>query len=368
LSKEENAGRPRVPVGVLLGSNNPVWDAADFPARVGDTIFGSKLDLRSGSVHVAMFGGATVTLVAPCQVAFESDRRVFLRQGDILVTIHGENTKLVVETPVGELLHLGTEFGLSVAESGETEMYVFAGSVALKQETKGLPQGSARIFRDGTAARLQPSGRVEDLGREQYETFRLSRPPATADGGFKPRPLSIAKPGYRVRYMKSANIPLNGLSAAESLLAGRVAASEDTIVDGVPFVDFQDHPEADGKEYLNVFTPEAPFPGDRNGRVVNDDHFLIHATATLAVRDAWRYTFLVNVDDGARLRIDGKDVIVDDGIHPPQVSLGTVLLTPGEHTIELVAYDDSGFARVELGYAVGETRKLEQFALLRVGE
>ena len=274
----------------------------------------------------------------------------------------------MIDTPVGELLHLGTEFGVSVAESGATEMYVFDGSVEVKQDTRGLPAGSARIFGVGAATRLTPSGRAEDLGRGQYQAFRQSHLQLASDIDIKPRPLSINAAGYRVRYMKVDNVSLNSLSGADAILAGQVAAAEDTVVEGVPFIDFQDHPEGDGKEYLKVFPPEEAFPGDRNGRLVNDDHFLIHAIATLVVQDAWRYTFLVNVDDGARLRIDGKDVIVDDGIHPPQVSLGTVLLMPGQHTLELVAYDDSGFARVELGYAVGETNKLEHFVLLGVAE
>ena len=60
----------------------------------------------------------------------------------------------------------------------------------------------------------------------------------------------------------------------------------------------------------------------------------------------------------------GKDIIVDDGIHPAQVSIGSALLTPGRHTLELVAYEQAGFARVELGYACGDTTKLADFSQL----
>ncbi len=358
--------RENFPTGVLLLADNPVWHGADAPASLGEPVFNTALILNSGNAQIALFGGAIINLQGPCHLDLESDSRVYLRHGDLVVSIHDDHTELAVDTPVGELLHLGTEFGVSVAESGDTEMYVFDGAVEVKQDSHGLPAGSARIFRAGAATRLAASGRVEDLGGERYKTFRLNHPPLTNGIEFKPLALTVDEAGFRVRYMKVDNELLKSLAAADAVLAGRVSAVQDTIVEGVPLIDFQDHSEGEGEEYLNVFAPEEGFPGDNNGRLVNDEHFLIRATATFVVQDAWRYTFLVNVDDGARLRIDGKDVIVDDGIHPPQVSLGTVLLTPGRHTLELIAYDDGGFARVELGYAAGETNNVEDFVPLSV--
>src|SRR5262249_46004306 len=45
-------------------------------------------------------------------------------------------------------------------------------------------------------------------------------------------------------------------------------------------------------------------------------------------------------DDGSRLRIDGADVIVDDGIHAPHDSVyATRTLTAGLHAIEWVWFD-----------------------------
>ena len=45
------------------------------------------------------------------------------------------------------------------------------------------------------------------------------------------------------------------------------------------------------------------------------------------------HTLRLHSDDGSRLWIDGKLLIDNDGIHPPQSKSASVLLTPGEHTL-----------------------------------
>ncbi|MCG8450431.1 MAG: PA14 domain-containing protein, partial [Pirellulales bacterium] len=153
---------------------------------------------------------------------------------------------------------------------------------------------------------------------------------------------------------------------ADALLDGTLASDEDELVTGVPAIDFEDEPF--DRNYINLFKLDQDFPGDPEGKADDDDHFTIRATAKLVVRDTWLYSFLINVDDGSRLRIDGRDVIVDDGVHPPQVSIGTVALQAGVHDLELVAYDKSVFSCVELATAVGRTRHLQDFRLLKVAE
>lgn len=45
------------------------------------------------------------------------------------------------------------------------------------------------------------------------------------------------------------------------------------------------------------------------------------------------YSFRLHSDDGSRLWIDGKVLIDNDGIHPPQSKSAAVFLAPGEHTL-----------------------------------
>jgi hypothetical protein len=73
----------------------------------------------------------------------------------------------------------------------------------------------------------------------------------------------------------------------------------------------------------------------------------------------------VNNDDGARLRIDGQDVLSNDGVHKPMVSFARLVLEAGEHELELLYRDGRQTARVELGYAPGWTSQIKEFRLLQ---
>jgi len=58
-----------------------------------------------------------------------------------------------------------------------------------------------------------------------------------------------------------------------------------------------------------------------------------HGTFTVAV--AGDYRFRLTSDDGARLYVDGKLLIDDDGTHPPTAVEGVVALQRGQHRIHV---------------------------------
>lgn len=62
-----------------------------------------------------------------------------MRHGNIRISAKDDDARLMIETPVGEISRLGTEFGISVTEFGATDMYVFEGAVKVKPSGSGLP-------------------------------------------------------------------------------------------------------------------------------------------------------------------------------------------------------------------------------------
>ena len=58
------------------------------------------------------------------------------------------------------------------------------------------------------------------------------------------------------------------------------------------------------------------------------------------------YRFTVVSDDGSRLLVDGKQVAVIDGIHPPQPGSGAVKLTKGIHKITVQFFQGGGGAEL----------------------
>lgn len=351
-------------VGIVRTLETPFWETSNHLGEEGELVSQGRYTLSAGMVRIETFQGATLTMTAPCDVTFESAEKVDCHQGRLLVNVIREDAELVVTTPVGEMLHIGTEFGIDVTSPETTELYVFDGAVELRSGLKKSLTDSARVIPMGTAIRVETSGKVAAI---EPDEDLLQAPKFHRLGSnipHEPSPIQVSPEGFQVLYVKSNNEPIVGLKQADKLLSGALEPSEKHLVSGVPFIDFED--KLFDRSYTNLFSLDYAFPGDPEGQEDDDDQFAIRANAKISVHDTWLYSFLVNVDDGARLRIDGRDVIVDDGIHPPQVIIGTVLLSAGEHDIELVAYDNKMFSRIELATAVGRTRQLQQFRLLEV--
>jgi PA14 domain len=63
--------------------------------------------------------------------------------------------------------------------------------------------------------------------------------------------------------------------------------------------------------------------------------FAIRYGGAFRVADAGAYAFRISSDDGARVFIDGKQVLDNDGQHPPQEARGTIQLGAGDHQMVL---------------------------------
>ncbi len=96
------------------------------------------------------------------------------------------------------------------------------------------------------------------------------------------------------------------------------------------------------------FDDDLPFDNieEIEGADVND--FVVHATTEIFIEQAGTYTFGFNSDDGARLRVSGITAAEFLGTRGTNDSLGTVSLTPGFHTVELVFFERGGGSAVEV--------------------
>ena len=140
-------------------------------------------------------------------------------------------------------------------------------------------------------------------------------------------PFPFTPPGPLQSYLQSALAVLGGQNAGTTTTTG-----------GYTTVNFSDGADGD------FTTGNVAFPGGTG------DNFAVEITATLVVNSPGEYSFVVNCDDGCRLRIDGQDVIVDDGTHAPGGNSGRITLTNPTAQLQLVYYDATGGAEVELAW------------------
>ena len=71
--------------------------------------------------------------------------------------------------------------------------------------------------------------------------------------------------------------------------------------------------------------------------------FAIDYTGRFWIETPGKYRFILTSDDGSRLYINDKQVIDNDGVHPPETVDGTVNLKAGVHTLRVSYFQGPRF-------------------------
>jgi len=139
--------------------------------------------------------------------------------------------------------------------------------------------------------------------------------------------MAVAKPMLRAPEINKGNV-FGGPKAAANTLKGEVFAIPDSSK-GLPAF-------AQLTPFATIYTAAwdvAPrkfnegFPGVQD-RI---EWFAIRWEGKITVKTAGTHSFKIKSDDGARLTIDGVQVVNNDGVHPPTELSGDTVLNAGEH-------------------------------------
>jgi len=140
-------------------------DASELPAP-GCRDYLSAIEMAGGSYTFRLEAGVTCVLLGPAKLTFKNDSRLVLHRGTLLAEVGHHVMEFYVETPMLRVRDLGTRFGVSVADSGATEVMVAKGRVlyedAMGREVmpltagNGVKVGDAEHFRTVMASEALP--------------------------------------------------------------------------------------------------------------------------------------------------------------------------------------------------------------------
>lgn len=114
---------------------------------------GERIRLRHGILELDLNNRARVVIEAPAAFSLISAEHIFLNRGRCFAEMKKGDSGLRIETPAGEVLDLGTQFGVSVGATKEMEVHVFDGEVEVSGET--TPK---TLIKQGEAIALETSG------------------------------------------------------------------------------------------------------------------------------------------------------------------------------------------------------------------
>jgi PA14 domain len=100
---------------------------------------------------------------------------------------------------------------------------------------------------------------------------------------------------------------------------------------------------------IDFDSPQAMlYPFISNRFVLPITWFGLDCKGYLSITSETAYNFKLTSDDGSRLLIDSLPVVVNDGLHAAQTAVGSIILPPGSHTVELQYFQGPGLVMLQL--------------------
>jgi hypothetical protein len=126
----------------IQNAQNCKWNL-DLPPT-GDLRAGRSLQLESGLVEIGFESGASIVLQGPAALDLLSNKSAHLRYGKLAAKVPKSAHGFTILSPEGKIIDLGTEFVMSVAKDGTTEVFVDKGEVQALGN-KGAPSQAVHV-------------------------------------------------------------------------------------------------------------------------------------------------------------------------------------------------------------------------------
>ncbi|MBN1394412.1 MAG: hypothetical protein JW959_05275 [Pirellulales bacterium] len=183
-------------VGRITGMKDCRWADHETGTYVGSSVsLGRDYALASGLMEISYEGGARVILEGPCAYTVESSAGGFLAIGKLTANIRTQSSKpkaqssnpsplppllsplFFVRTPTAIITDLGTEFGVEVAENGDTTSYVFQGSIKVQGLAASAASGvSEKVLQENESIRVSRVRAGTHQEQTANETVRFTHP------------------------------------------------------------------------------------------------------------------------------------------------------------------------------------------------
>ena len=139
--------------------------------EIGEAVEPGSIFISRGLLRLDFSNGARVTLEGPAELEVFNESRIVLRRGLVTATIPESAVGFVVDTISAHVVDLGTSFGVSVGENGQTKVCVFDGEVEVSSSKTSGVSKLTQLVREGEAVRTKIDSSVIDS--VSYETAQF---------------------------------------------------------------------------------------------------------------------------------------------------------------------------------------------------
>jgi hypothetical protein len=286
------------------------WSLTDDPTRQARWFFPATNMTAKGFLVVFASGKNRATSGAPLHTDFSLSK-----SGEYLALLRPDGSVATEFAPAFPPQYLDISYG--TAQTITTNVIVAAGQ-------------SARVL-------IPPDGSLGDT----WKTTSFND--STWLGGTTGVGYETAVPGFAV-FNYIANVGACSLSAAQGVISNP-AQQLAVYAENAPVVNYLN--TSGSANYGN----DSTFPGLTIG--VDQDNFVVEATATITIPAAGNWTFGVNSDDGFILTIGGMTMSFPDPRGPADTLQTFNFPAAGDYSLDLIFYECGGGSEVELFAAPG---------------
>ena len=149
----------------------PVWaEPADALPEWAVLEVGREIHLQSGTIVLQFDLGAEVTLRGPVRARVLGPKQLQVFHGDLAARVSEGAKGFSIVTAIGKIIDLGTEFGVSVQQSGSTDLVVFDGTVDVEYRDASGESSGCRL-KTGQAVRVAPGGHATRIMQVDSDRF-----------------------------------------------------------------------------------------------------------------------------------------------------------------------------------------------------
>lgn len=146
----------------------PGAQAIDEMSRV---MPGQRLQISEGQIEIVFDTGVELVVAGHADAVVESANRVLGRLGVYSARVGERGKGFTIDTPTTRVVDLGTEFGVAIADSGDTEVAVFEGMVDLDALPERRSPTQPERLTKGEAVKIDALGNQTRLMAITSERF-----------------------------------------------------------------------------------------------------------------------------------------------------------------------------------------------------
>lgn len=140
-------------VGRLSRTLDAQWQDASGHITEGCDLYSGPMNLTGGYAEIVLDSGAVIIVQAPSRFTLESPQQLFLQDGQIVARKTGSGEQaFLVRTPQASIVDYGTEFGVRVDATGQTETFVYEGQVQIRDSSDPIKFMNSRLLTAGQSA------------------------------------------------------------------------------------------------------------------------------------------------------------------------------------------------------------------------